>query len=102
MGACFATAWRLSERVANLAYCEGFALPPGSPLPVLHAWCADEAGRALDPTWVDGERCAYFGIALDEVFVRRRMVETGVFGVLGNLWRRPRWSHQVSELVATG
>ncbi|MFG2918920.1 hypothetical protein ACGF0D_39310 [Kitasatospora sp. NPDC048298] len=29
-----------------------------------HAWCTDEHGRALDPTWPDGRACGYAGIGM--------------------------------------
>jgi hypothetical protein len=41
-------AWHLTTMVHNLSYVEGYAMSPDVPVPLLHAWCADEAGRADD------------------------------------------------------
>lgn len=38
-------------------------------LGVLHAWCSDETGIVIDPTW--GEGAEYFGVPLDFKYVRQ-------------------------------
>lgn len=86
LGECYINAWQLATMVDNLAYVEGYAMSPEVPVPLLHAWCADEAGRAVDPTWPSAARCAYVGIPLARGFVRRRLLATKTYGVLPNLW----------------
>jgi hypothetical protein len=66
----FGNAYRLASARPELRYCEGFTLPHGwTDRPNRHAWCADEAGNAIDPSpgWTEPGRPlrpCYFGIAL--------------------------------------
>lgn len=66
-------------------YAEGWASPCDLSLPVEHAWCYDIVdGKVIDPTWAkDGE---YFGVPLDLSQVSAVLLETGVYGVLPNLF----------------
>ena len=51
--ACCWTAYHLAARRKNLRYSEGFAV---ALTPVEHAWCIDQEGRVIDPTWVTNTR----------------------------------------------
>ncbi|MFE6051381.1 hypothetical protein ACFQ6N_11520 [Kitasatospora sp. NPDC056446] len=62
-GACFPNAWRIALRSDRLAYVEGFVIEADGTV-ARHAWCADEHGRALDPTWQDGRALAYAGVGM--------------------------------------
>ncbi|MEV7775424.1 hypothetical protein [Kitasatospora sp. NPDC086791] len=42
-------------------YVEGIAI--SDVFPLAHAWCANEAAEAVDPTWPEGSMTACFGIA---------------------------------------
>jgi len=66
-------------------YCEGYAIKDGLPFPVLHAWCIDEDGAVVDPTWqptkrqVDkglAPRVGYFGIVFKDEYVWNRQLVT--------------------------
>ncbi|MFI8091527.1 hypothetical protein ACIF9R_24940 [Streptomyces sp. NPDC086080] len=61
---CFVNAAETEREHPDLAYIEGLALGDGSPLPTLHAWCADRDGQVIDPTWSKLGGSAYLGIAL--------------------------------------
>ncbi len=56
-------------------YCEGFA---DSIVPVLHAWCIDELGNVIDPTWRKGND--YHGIPYTTEYVSKVVEETGYWG----------------------
>lgn len=58
--ACFGNAMNASI-VHGLRYVQGYALPASSPLPVPHAWGADDDGHALEVTWSQQGR-AYLGV----------------------------------------
>ncbi|MFJ8622770.1 hypothetical protein ACIRD3_07970 [Kitasatospora sp. NPDC093550] len=62
-GAGFPNAWRIARRSAALTYVEGYVIEADGTVSH-HAWCADEEGRALDPTWPDGRARAYAGIGM--------------------------------------
>lgn len=69
---CFENAFRVASRRKNLRYVEGVAM--GVIIPVHHAWCVDEDGNVIDPTWAStqtdvGE--AYFGVTFPVTLVRR-------------------------------
>ncbi|GHG14068.1 hypothetical protein ACFFSH_31310 [Streptomyces filamentosus] len=61
---CFVNAAETELEHPGLAYIEGLALGGDSPLPTLHAWCADGDGQVIDPTWSELGGSAYLGIAL--------------------------------------
>ncbi|MFI8457110.1 hypothetical protein [Kitasatospora sp. NPDC085464] len=84
-GACFPNAWRVARRSPALAYVEGYVIEDDGTV-THHAWCADEHGRALDPTWPDGRARAYAGVAMVLPWVsavrRRTCTQTRFPGVL--------------------
>jgi hypothetical protein len=60
---CFGNAIALAKRSkGRLVYVEGYAMRDKLPgLLVHHAWCVDERGDVIDPTWADPEAASYFG-----------------------------------------
>jgi hypothetical protein len=68
-GACFAIATALSGR-ADLPYVEGFAGTARLPVGVEHAWCLDDTGTVLEPTWPAGTGLASVGLAVTAAFRR--------------------------------
>jgi hypothetical protein len=65
---CFGNSHRLAER-KRLIYVEGYAVTVTGGLAVLHAWCCDDSGAVIDPTW--GQGSEYFGVPLDLPYVRQ-------------------------------
>ncbi|MFD6334241.1 hypothetical protein ACFWGI_32300 [Streptomyces niveus] len=61
---CFVNASATEREYSHLAYTEGFAVAAGSPVPTAHAWCTDEDGHVIDPTWSEVGGSAYLGIVL--------------------------------------
>lgn len=70
----------------RFGYVEGYAY--GGILAVQHAWVLDRTdGLIFDPTWPeDDDHTVYRGIEFPWEFVCRKMVERGVYGLLGNDW----------------
>ncbi len=68
----------------TLTYVEGFAARAAVPLPVLHAWVADRAGRALELTWrlEPGEDTAYFGVPFRPAYLSKALLRSRRYGVL--------------------
>ncbi|MEI6623515.1 MAG: hypothetical protein WCP28_16595 [Actinomycetes bacterium] len=87
---CFENAYDLACDDPAQTYVEGLACLTTSV--VVHAWCIDQGGLVVDPTWasLDGDPCArrYLGIAYAPMFLlrhqggdrlnRRRTVESVV------------------------
>lgn len=92
MKQCFNNAFTLADQRPDLRYCEGYAY--STLIPVLHAWCIDAEDRVLDPTWTDGAE--YHGIAFDTEWVRRHLLRTKYWGVLGGDYEA------LSELMRDG
>jgi hypothetical protein len=75
---CFVNAAMLALEDDDLVYIEGYA---ASVIPTEHAWCWSLSGkRIVDPTWERG--LAYMGIPFTTDFLRRRLLETGKYGLL--------------------
>lgn len=67
---CFENSFKLASRRKSLRYVEGIAV---GVIPMHHAWCADEDGNVIDPTWASTQTelgDAYFGVAFDINTVR--------------------------------
>lgn len=82
MGECYTNAAELCLR-GGLHYCEGYATPANINWPLPHAWCIDDDGRVVDPTWPDGGH--YFGTVFSHGGLGRILRQTGVHGVYENL-----------------
>lgn len=80
MGQCFMNATSLALH-SDLAYVEGYAVKADLPFPLLHAWCVDEAGSVIDPTWGDGGLC-YYGVCFSDNYLKRIINERGYYGLL--------------------
>lgn len=65
------------------AYCEGFAMQPGL-FPMHHAWCLNDAGEVIDPTWPHSRGNEYFGVALDEAFIVAQCERMGHWGIFAD------------------
>ncbi len=79
-GRCFENAAQIASENPSLVYVQGFAW---NVVPCEHAWCVDEQGRVVDPTWghqTDWHQLRYFGVALRIEFVRR-MQKGGCYSV---------------------
>jgi hypothetical protein len=62
--ACFGNCLHLAMKGTGLRYAEGLAVPAdagAAGFPIHHAWCVDEDGRVLDPTWRT-PGLVYFGV----------------------------------------
>lgn len=81
---CFANAL-LTAAEHGLTYVEGWAL---GVIPVHHAWCVDEAGRVIDPTWAE-PGSDYCGVPMALDYVDETTDAKGTYGVLD--WWQERW-----------
>lgn len=82
---CFMNALELAQ-AEGLRYVEGYA---STILVVNHAWCEDDDGTVVDPTWDEmPERPFYMGIRMDPAKVAAWTVESGYWGVLASDWVR--------------
>ena len=80
LGECYRNAYEAATKNPGWGYVEGFAL---SVIPIMHAWCVDEEGDAVEVTWeTPGDE--YKGIVMDVAEVSATLVETGVWGVMPN------------------
>lgn len=77
---CYANAL-LTAQEHGFTYVEGFACRL---LTTMHAWCEDDDGRVIDPTWSDDDPppTMYLGIRMNVDKVAARVVRQGVYGVL--------------------
>jgi len=82
-GECFKNAYQMA-RENGWHYCEGWAIS-NNLIPLEHAWCVTPEGVVIDPTWENGHD--YFGVIFDPEFVEDTLSKTGVYGILGNLYK---------------
>lgn len=75
---CFKNAFDLAMQT-GYTYVEGIAC---SFFPTHHAWCVDENGNVIDPTWDSPENCHYFGIPFEWDFVMEKVESTMTYGVM--------------------
>lgn len=75
MKECFANAAMLAHR-HGLPYVEGHCLSRIG-IPILHAFCLDEEGRVVDPTWRDPADCLYHGVKLQAAKVLHHHIACG-------------------------
>lgn len=77
---CYRNAGTLALAHPELTYVEGVAT---SFIPTAHAWCVTPDGQVVDPTWANPGQCAYLGIPFKTEFLKRRLVDTEVWGIIG-------------------
>jgi hypothetical protein len=83
---CFNNATRYAAVRDDVVYAEGYALEPGLPVPVHHAWLIDADGHVIDPTWKETADHVYFGIPFKQKFLRELLERNGgQAGILVNL-----------------
>jgi len=71
---CFYNAFVAMMDNDGLTYCEGFACGD-SEFAHLHAWCIDEDGVVVDPTWESGVE--YVGVPFSSSFVLKSVLKSG-------------------------
>ncbi len=80
LGECYRNAYEVATENPGWGYVEGFAL---SIIPIMHAWCVNEEGDAVEVTW-DTPGKEYKGIVMDIAEASAAIVETGRWGVMPN------------------
>lgn len=84
---CYNNAYDLMDaKPGRYTYVEGFVLPEGVDLPILHAWVVTNDGKVLDNTLETPGR-AYRGIPMKPWYVRQMRQRVGAAGVLANQWK---------------
>lgn len=83
MGLCYQNAGSLALSDDRFTYCEGFAQRAGL-FPMHHAWCLDEQGQVVDPTWEFNAQDRYFGVAISHDFLMDVINEANQWGVLAD------------------
>lgn len=83
---CYHNAYLLALSNPRLIYCEGYAVSGNVPLPVAHAWCIDEKGNVIDPTWKDGR--SYYGVPFKIAYVSEKNRSKKNYGIIDN------WEHK--------
>ena len=78
MKECFRNAFMLMAAHSELIYVEGYA---SGVIPVYHAWCVDQKGKVVDPTWGDDGQ-VYFGVPFSSGFVREQTLKSKKYGLI--------------------
>jgi hypothetical protein len=79
---CFENACYLAHERPALTYVEGYGFKSRIPVPILHAWCVDRAGRVVDITWNEPDKSCYFGIPFKTSFLRFFLIQEKHYGIL--------------------
>jgi hypothetical protein len=56
-------------------YVEGYAAPYHGKLLIEHAWIMVDAVHAIDVTWIDPERAAYFGVPIPSAVLAKLLLK---------------------------
>ena len=78
-GMCYRNAAQLAE-TEGWTYVEGVAASERLGIAMFHAWCLDDDGRVVDPTWEEPEQCVYWGIPFAEDFVYELLRHYDLYG----------------------
>lgn len=78
---CYKNAFELMVARKDLIYVEGYAQ---SIIAVLHAWCVNDKGEVIDPTWTGDTPMgtAYYGVPFDREYAIRQMLKKSKYGLL--------------------
>jgi hypothetical protein len=79
---CFSNAAELCGEGPAAYYAEGYGWRNDLPIIIHHAWCVDEKGFVIDPTWNDPEDCQYFGFKMKRSELWRRLASQSHYGLL--------------------
>jgi hypothetical protein len=82
VGYCYQNALTLALADETLRYVEGFATHGNLPVPLFHAWCVDDDGNVVDPTWTYEEGSVYYGVEIDADAAMTFVLDRGWWGVL--------------------
>ena len=83
---CFNNATLHAIERDDVLYAKGYAIYPGLPIPVQHAWLVDSTSAVIDPKWEGTGDHIFFGIALRRDFVMSTLNQCrGEAGILVNL-----------------
>lgn len=81
---CYRNAALYAER-HGATYVEGFGYRVGVlPIPIAHAWCVDQHGSVVDPTWDRPETSIYLGVEIPIDLLRERLIATEHYGLFAN------------------
>lgn len=72
----------MREPDGHIAYCEGYAMPDGIPLPMAHAWLLDLKERCVIETTWDKPGVDYFGIAFTRKYTIKATIERKHYGLI--------------------
>jgi hypothetical protein len=50
----------------------------------MHAWCVDESGSVVDPTWRDPAAAVYYGVPLRLEYVLETVGKRRRYGIIEN------------------
>lgn len=80
-GQCYSSAGNLVlTRPEEFVYCEGWATSSMG-LPLQHAWCLDQRGNVVDPTWPHRENAQYLGIPIKTTALLEHVSNTLHWGI---------------------
>ena len=85
---CYRNAFQLMMSNSELTYVEGYGISKTIPLPIPHAYCVDEEGNVVDPTWDDQEDCIYFGVKFSSEYTYETIMRTQIYGLIENYKER--------------
>lgn len=81
LGQCYSSAGNLViTRSDEFVYCEGWATSSMG-LPLQHAWCLDQRGNVVDPTWPHRENAQYLGIPIKTTALLEHVSNTLHWGI---------------------
>lgn len=82
---CYLNAWNLKESHKGYRYCEGYMLLEGIPIPILHAWCINEADEVVDTSIEMDAIAAYYGVEFNPEFAARSWETLRRYNLIGIL-----------------
>lgn len=98
---CYRNAGMMALRRDDLTYVEGYAMC--GPIPIEHAWLADEDGNVIDPTIRQSATMPmsdYFGVPFTRAELEETIGRTGVWGIISVMTNRELF--RLKKLTVTG